>query len=226
MKIKLFYSIDGITMDRGRQLVEHKGQVFSLEKTGYGFNLINITNAGLAGKECQKLVVWMMRDADNQMDWWNELLSPKREQLFTLLKDNSLGFEEAHAFWRPFVPESLMNFRYEAGKAVRYWPFHATSRIKPLKKHPKKWNLTAAIRAIVNGQFKDLKCTGIYTDDYRFDSSVNYRKGPIKNPVDFARKIHESPDGWGVSKQPDENGKLVIRCYHFNNNSFIPVIKS
>ena len=226
MKLKLFYDITEITTDRGRQLVEHKGQVFSLEKSSYGFTLTNITEAGLKAKECQKLSVWVIRDIDNQMDWWNEFLSPKREEIFTTLKKTDLSFEEIHKLWKGLIPVDILNFSYETEQSIRFWPFHDLSRIKPLKKSPKKWNITTAIRAIVNNQFKSLQCTGIYTDDYRHDASVDFHKGEIGDPVAFARRIYESPYGWWVSSQPDNNGRLSLCCSGFNNNYFIPVIKT
>ena len=159
------YSIDEITMDRGKQLVSYQGQVFSLVKHNYGFQLYNITNAGLPGKECLQMSVSMIRDADNQMDWWNDNLMKKerRELIFSTLQESKLSwrsFEDIYKVLREIVCPDKFYIFYQKDKAVRFFPFHDLKRIKPLKKYPKKWTLPVAIRAIVNGQFEKLRTTG------------------------------------------------------------------
>lgn len=102
-------------------------------------------------------------------------------------------------------------------KGVRVFSPFALGRLKPLKTAPKKWTVNHAIRAIVNGQVKNLKCDGYYTDDYAYDAADNFGKREISAPLDFAKRIVESPSGWWVL----ESGRQIhLSCYHFDNNSF------
>ena len=103
-------------------------------------------------------------------------------------------------------------------KAVRVFSPFDLERIKPLTETPKKWTIKHVVRAIVNEQAKELRCTGMYSDDYAWDDACNYRKGLIAEPLEFAADLIEDPSGWWVS----EDKKQIVRvcCYSFNNNSF------
>lgn len=90
---------------------------------------------------------------------------------------------------------------------------------KPLKEVPKKWTIPHAIRALINHQFEWLHCDGVYTDDYAYDNAVNFREGEIKDAVNFAKKIIESPSGWWCN-DCDKNGVVSICCHSFDCNSF------
>jgi hypothetical protein len=81
-----------------------------------------------------------------------------------------------------------------------------------------KWTLRHAIRALVNGQFEWLKCTGYYTDDYAWDMAMNYRQGEIPDAVSFAADVLESPSGWWVSGR--EENVVYMCCHSFDNNEF------
>ena len=82
-------------------------------------------------------------------------------------------------------------------KAKRVFsPFNYKEVYKPLKATPKKWHLSHAIRAILNGQIEYLKCNGIYTDDYLFDNAYNYGKGMVADNLDFVKGLIEHPNGW------------------------------
>lgn len=102
-------------------------------------------------------------------------------------------------------------------KGVRVYSPFALDRMKPLKEDPKKWTLRHALRALVNGQYESLRCTGVYTDDYAYDYAYNYQQGEIKNGKAFAKQIIESPSGWWVY---ESNGVVHISCHTFDNNEF------
>lgn len=108
-------------------------------------------------------------------------------------------------------------------KAVRVFSPLSLDRIKPLKEAPKKWTVAHAMRALVNGQYKNLRCNGVYTDDYARDAAMNYREGEITNAVAFAERIISSPCGWWVGNH--RGGDVVsICCHHFDNNEFTFVL--
>lgn len=99
-----------------------------------------------------------------------------------------------------------------------YSPF-ALHRLKPLTQAPKKWNLTYAKRALANGQFTNLTCTGRYSDDYAYDSAVNFGKGPI-SAMPLLEDLVTSPSGWR-SNLDESSGRVSVNCHHFDNNSFV-----
>ncbi len=110
-----------------------------------------------------------------------------------------------------------MTFTRSDQKAVRtYSPF---GKLSPLPSIPAKWTVSHALRALWNGQFENLRCTGHYTDDYAFDASNDFGRGPIANARSFCKDIIESPSGWRAYG----NGQDVSVCCHtFDSNSFRP----
>ncbi len=103
-------------------------------------------------------------------------------------------------------------------KGVRVFsPFAELSR---LPSPPSKWTVSHVIRALWNGQFKDLKCQGQYSDDYAGDAARNYGIGDIHDGRVFAQKLIEHPAGWWASGAGD-GSRVSICCHHFDSNSFI-----
>lgn len=103
----------------------------------------------------------------------------------------------------------------ESRRAARVWsPF---ARVNPLPAQPAKWTIPHVVRALLCGQFTNLKCNGVYSDDYAYDAAVNFHQGEIKNATAFARRIMESPSGWWAS---ESNGEVSICCHSFDSNSF------
>jgi len=108
-------------------------------------------------------------------------------------------------------------------KAIRrFSPLHLHN-LKPLNGEPKKWNVRLATRAILNGQFERLECTGKYSDDYARDAAYNFHKGEISNHIAWVKDVIERPGGWRTYAEEEEDGKTVVHlcCHHFNNNLFI-----
>ena len=100
-------------------------------------------------------------------------------------------------------------------QAIRIWsPF---ASVKPLPAAPKKWTVAHVVRALMAGQAVNLKCNGVYSDDYAYDAAVNFHQGPIKNAVAFARRIMESPSGWWAMER---GGWISICCHSFDSNEF------
>lgn len=161
------------------------------------YTLEDITNAGKAGKEC---LYFRLQGKTNDF-------KPLFEQNF-----DDVFFEIA--------TESFPNIKIYKGKkrAVDVFnPLTIKETYKPLKEAPKKWTLTHAIRAIVNSQFEDLKCDGVYTDDYAYDNAVNFQIKEIKNTAPFLEKIIQHKSGWRVYEY---DGKIHINCHSFDTNSF------
>jgi len=119
-----------------------------------------------------------------------------------------------------FVTEGIEIYRSEH-KGVRIFSPFNLAKIKPLKTMPKKWTLRHVYSALLNGQFSNLKCEGVYTDDYAFDDAVNYRKGEIAKPMEFVKDILENPSGWRAWSNGED---VSISCHTFDCNSFVPVI--
>ncbi|MEY2411060.1 MAG: hypothetical protein QOF48_3730 [Verrucomicrobiota bacterium] len=113
-------------------------------------------------------------------------------------------------------PNRTTVYRGERASKRVFTPFWKPA---PLKSMPAKWTMAHVKRALLNGQHAQLQCNGVYSDDYAFDSAVNYRKGPIASVVEFVRRLVESPSGWWCYQR----GRAVgVCCHHFDSNSFIP----
>jgi hypothetical protein len=105
--------------------------------------------------------------------------------------------------------------------AIRVWsPF---ASVNPLPHAPKKWTVAHVVRALLAGQFSNLKCDGKYSDDYAYDAAVNFHIGEFgqrpEAAIAFARRILESPSGWWAYDR-DGSGRISICCHHFDSNSF------
>jgi len=119
-----------------------------------------------------------------------------------------------------FVTEGIKIYRSES-KGVRVFSPFNLNNVKPLKAMPKKWTLTHVRSALVNGQFKDLRCNYVLTDDYAWDAAVDFRKGSIKAPIEFIKGIIENPSGWWTSFR---DGSVAVCCHSFDSNEFTPVV--
>ena len=106
-------------------------------------------------------------------------------------------------------------------RSSRIWSPFAT--VHPLKEKPAKWTVPHVVRALLSGQFSNLKCDGKYSDDYAYDNAVNFHIGEFGQregaAVAFARRIIESPSGWWAYDR-DDSGRVSICCHHFDSNSF------
>src|SRR5581483_2973985 len=125
---------------------------------------------------------------------------------------------EPQAGWEAIHQGELEIFRTEL-RSVRVWsPF---AKVNPLPAKPAKWTVAHVVRALLCGQFSNLTCNGIYTDDYAYDAAVNFRMGEFGDrpgaAIAFARRIIESPSGWWAS---ESHGHVSICCHHFDTNSF------
>jgi hypothetical protein len=92
----------------------------------------------------------------------------------------------------------------------------------PLKEIPAKWTLTHVVRALLNGQAENVKCTGVYTDDYAYDAASNFGIGEI-NAKNLAIRLIECPSGWHAYAEAD--GTVHVNCHSFDNNKFTPLLR-
>ena len=164
----------------------------------------DLTHALATGKECRYVSIRNWQDSCGAV---NHVRGRYREQLDEHTADSKDGTLEIYT-------------GTEAGRRT-FSPF-ALDRIKPLKAKPRKWTIPHVIRALINGQYEELKCNGVYTDDYAYDAAVNCRRGTISNALEFCRGIIKSPGGWWAMAQ--EGGRVSICCHSFDSNEFKAVI--
>jgi hypothetical protein len=180
--------------------------------------ITDLTNALRRGKSCREYTIKSERGAHGNLVVTNFIYKFFGSDLKKLWKFcSALPFQKEYD---PVRTDGLEIYRREI-KSVRVFSPFNLSVIKPLKTMPAKWTLNHVRSAIVNNQFENLKCTGVYTDDYAFDDAVNYRKGKIKAPLPFIKDIVERPSGWWASFN---GGSVKICCHSFNNNEFTPAI--
>lgn len=158
---------------------------------------------------------------DGQVAIANYILHEGIKDLPELL-ERLKGIDFKRDQWGGFAPQDLPGgvftvYRDEE-KGVRCFSPFQLARLKPLKEVPRKWTVKHAVRAIACGQFKDLRCKGVYTDDYSYDDAYDFQRGKIKAPIEFIEKIIERPSGWWSTIQ--ETGEVYLSCHHFDSNGF------
>lgn len=199
---------------RSHQAYVQEGEVkVSVWGTGdnRALSLTMLANAQKAGAVCERYVF----DLANQEMRGHQALCHLINSVDYVLVD-LLRILEAMDFSRGAV--ELFGFKVcrKEDPAIRVFsPFHL-GRIKPLTHEPKKWTVRHVLRVLVNGQYDALRCRGKYTDDYAFDSEYGFQRGSIAAPLDFVRKIIESPSGWRAYRK--EDGVVDISCHTFDCN--------
>jgi len=220
MKIEKTFDIHKMVNTSGSVYFETENMKVSIYHGSDTWRIVDITNALKTGKTCTEYSLQTaINDRDNLpvTNYISHNFGNDLKKLFNFcetieFKNHKYGGLEHHDIGDIRIYKSLI-------KGVRvYSPF---AKIAPLKKFPKKWTLRHVFAALNNGQFKDLKCKGVYTDDYAYDNAVNYRMGEIKAPDSFLKRILESPSGWWCFEQ---NGVVSICCHSFDSNEFTPVI--
>ena len=193
------------------QYIEHNGHFYHVCIRQYeALTITDMTHAGKRGMICPGLSVNSHREAPDGAIW-DELLSDHALQLLEATTNQVIPSELSKPY---FI------FYLEKTASKELLPLDL-SIIKPLKEEPKKWTVPHVVRALVNGQFKDLKKNYYLTDDYTWDAVVNCKEGPILDVINFVEDIVKRPSGWWVSRS---HGAIGICCHSFDSNEFTPVI--
>lgn len=189
----------------------------------------DISSALKRGKTCTVFTIYFKNDAVNDSTGLNRML--------THLAGFGKGAEALKAAFAFYLSRNWVTGRFggidplsfdektEAHRtdeaAVRvYSPF---AEVAPLGELPKKWTVAHVVRCLWNGQYKELRCRGVYTDDYAYDAAANFQRGPISNGRAFAKQLIESPSGWWAHQSGNE---VSICCHSFDSNSFVPVLRA
>jgi hypothetical protein len=206
-----------------------KDLMISAQKSGRGYGVVELENALKTGAMVASYGIFAQGQGHEDLavlDYLKGLgIGEDIKSLYEYLKDQDYqvgrwgGFDSIKIEYKDdrFEGDIYLNKSEEKGVRV-YSPF-TLERLKPLKEVPKKWNLKHAIRAIANGQFTDLRCKMYLTDDYAMDAAYDFRKGEIKAPHNFIKKIIENPRGWWSSL--GETGCVNLCCHHFDSNGFV-----
>ena len=179
--------------------------------------IIDLVNALKRGADCDEFTVQGDFNNDSASKFFHEFQYDIK-RLMSFLR--ALKFNKSRYGGNEGVNYGEVIIYKSSLKGIRVFSPFNLDQIKPLKSEPKKWTITHVIRALLNGQYKSLKCNGVYTDDYAYDAAMNYRKGEISDGQAFAQRILESPSGWWAYQQ-DES--VSICCHSFDSNSFVPV---
>lgn len=173
-----------------------------------------LENALKQGKKCNEHRIRKPYNGVNEdirLSFWNEIINSNcinLDEFIVLLKSNNF-----------LSLKNIQNFEITTTQeqATRvYSPFVS---IEPIKQ-PSKWTLPHVWKAIISGQITSGKCDGYYTDDYRYDNHVDFRRGKI-SVSNLAKKIIEHPSGWWVSvyKENEDTIQLSVNCHTFDLNT-------
>jgi hypothetical protein len=218
--------VENITVENWIDSLQSKSSVFAKK---YNLKLrtyrdqYEITDLTNAHKRAEKCIYYSVdfRYHPNFCALANMLrVYPDIKGLWNYLEGLNIAENEQKTIYYTFGGEVIQLQIYHGSKeAIRCFnPETVLNFYKPLKEIPKKWNIPSILRALLNGQFEALRCKGVYTDDYAYDNAVNYQEGAL-NALKFAERIIKSPSGWSAW---DNDGKVSVCCYHFDNNEFIP----
>lgn len=185
----------------------------------------DLTNALLTGKICMQVSLdynWHEKGSDClSINYINNVVKGNIRALFNIENVDiveKLPYDNGYSvkYTQNDKEFTLSVYTRELKSSQVFSPF-CMERLKPLTEIPKKMTTRHAIRAIINGQVKNLKCNGIYTDDYAFDAAYNYRQGEIVDRVSFIQPILSRPSGWHVW---ESNGVYNLNCHSFDTNEF------
>lgn len=181
------------------------------------WRITDLTNALKTGKTCREYTLKSERGEHGNCDVTNFIYE------FENLLDRLWMLCESFPFEHKYDPVKITGIEiYRTDiKSIRVFSPFNLGNVKPLKAMPKKWTLRHVYAALINRQFKELRCAGVYSDDYAWDNAVNYHIGPIKAPLAFVKRIIEQPSGWWCNYWDD---KVHVCCHSFDNNDFVPVI--
>lgn len=184
--------------------------------------ITNLENALKRGKTCTQYSIQLS-------NWDDKGKIPPSNCIGTNLKDffmflEGLDFSKSGYDGLKFTTNNtdFKVYKHDADAKRTFSPFNI-NQLKPLKEMPKKWTLSHFYRLIANNQYKNLRCTGHYTDDYAFDASNNYGIKVIDNGLNILTDILSNPSGWRVYT-PDNNKTLDIHCHTFLGYELEPVI--
>lgn len=205
--------------NRGRNMYD-RDNLLRLEI--YGNDSLYITELKSAGHRrttCTQWAVRLVRYTDSY-SIFNLLTQKPLAEWVT--EWGNMPFERNKSFAISIDDRHFDVYKDEKNALRVYSPFNLFEIYRPLKTLPKKWTIPLALRAIINKQYTELRCTGHYTDDYAYDDAVNYRIGGIQDNIFFAVNIIESPSGWHCSEYAD--GSVSISCHSFDCNKFTPKV--
>ena len=218
MKIEETFNMDEF-LSPGNHEVFYKSENMKVVRwSGFDdWQITDLSNALATGKTCIEYSLKSDRGGHGDLLVTNFVFSKFGNDLKALW-----NFCEALeiAGYNSVEVEGIKIYKGEVKGIRKFSPFNL-DKIKPLKKIPKKWTLRHVYSTLVNKQFKDLKCTGVYTDDYAWDDACDYRRGEISSAIEFIKGILEHPSGWRVWDHGDSIG---VCCHSFDNNKFVPVV--
>ena len=181
------------------------------------WRITDLTNALKRGLTCREYTLKSEHGRHGNLDvtnFINEFENLDRLWMFC----ESFSFEHKYD---PIKTGGIDIYRTDI-KSIRVFSPFNLGNVKPLKAMPKKWTLSHVAAAIINKQFKDLKCNYVLTDDYAFDAAVNFQKKDISAHLEFIKDIIEHPSGWWSNFNYD--GTVKVCCHSFDSNEFTPVI--
>ncbi len=197
-------TVDGVPIYRSADLScwEHDAGYFAdinafMEVSVRRILIIDLRNALLPGKECDRLV-----------------LEPEDVYNSTCLHAGLGTFRAVYDKY--FVDRELpdCHIYHSTEKSMRcFTPFR---KIKPIKA-PDKWTLPHVWKAILSGQIFMGQCDYRYTDDYAYDAATDFLSGVPLHMPSLAKELIESPSGWSAYPRKNEDGvlELSVGCHSY-----------
>ena len=167
----------------------------------------DLENAMLSGKKCLEITLQNILDEDYYT-------------LYEYINENggirkyieNMGKEVKNEYQTEILrPSYKIYLTLKKGVEV-YSPFTKLSKVEKL---PNNFTKSHVIKLLRNKQFKNLECTGVYTDDYAFDNAYNFQKAQYEDGEFLIEKITNG-GGWNFSYTQDKKS-LYVSCYSFEN---------
>ena len=200
---------------RDRQYLKHEKRIYRVFCGSHYFTILDMTNAGKKRKFCTELKFYNYDDGESR-NYHYELLINHDSALFEAVTSEEFP---SHLLQPEIKNHKQLYFMKIRG--IEILPFDL-SIIKPLKNEPKKWTKPYVIRALVNGQFKDLRRVYRYTDSDYWDRATDFGAGPIDDSLELAEEIITINIGWSFYQASDK--KVKIYPHSKELYEFIPII--
>ena len=166
-----------LQLENSEQFLQHQGHLYRVAIWGYdSFRILDMTEAGRRGKKCLELTV--NSHAAPSCAIWNDLLGDHTQAL--------LEATTAQVF-PPKLSRSYFQVYLGAVESIRVMPLDL-SIIKPLTAIPKKWTIPHVIKALVNGQYKNLKKTIISPTTMPGTMPAALERVQLVMPLDLLKK--------------------------------------
>lgn len=187
--------------------------------------ITDVTNAKKRSKTCVQLNIYTLGNEDiDACKYMNDTNIATLETFFEKFKDYSVNQPNIFTY---IIMENIQHQGYTytvevlPSNIVVPATYNLKDIYKPVKEVKTKSNhirISDIIRILINNNVQVVQ-DGRYTDDYAWDAAINFNKGHMFSPVEFAKKLIKDKSGWSAFVDAENKNRICICCYSFDCRS-------